>query len=385
MVRYRQMNFVARGWWLLLVVAASGPSFGEIVRTQARVETMVQELIDGAPGSVNADDGEFTADGVVLPLSASATLTSTDLDGTLVSLGQGFSEFSDPTRLDQPNPEEFALEVACYSNAESISYSVNGVAAEARTVLFTRQGNSAAPPEISFGLDSTREVESRVFLSGAVVLWSTNAEANLDGLRADLTVTITRGEDVTPLFETTLTVNGGDINPSATGSIRFDRVDLFELETLGLDAASLTVLQQVEAVGSLLVVVIPPQVHAYRYVVTADDEFTLNADLEVRVRNAPGGTGVAAVLGRPFQDLADFIERGLPGVDGETIQRSLNKAIADRELVLVPSHDTTRLIPMPRLCGAGGAAMIGLLFFLGLQLPRLTAHRETPLSRWGRG
>ena len=71
------MNFVARGrWCVLLVVAASGPSLGAIVRTQARVETTVQELIDGAPGSVNADDGEFTADAADLPLSASATLTA---------------------------------------------------------------------------------------------------------------------------------------------------------------------------------------------------------------------------------------------------------------------------------------------------------------------
>ncbi|MEK7731471.1 MAG: hypothetical protein AAB363_06395 [Planctomycetota bacterium] len=349
---------------MLLVVAASAPALGAIVRTQARVETTVQELIDGAPGSVNADDGEFTADGVDLPLSVSVTLTSTDLDGALVSLGQGFSEFADPARLDLPNPQEFALEVACYSNAESISYSVTSIASEARTVLFTRRGSSAAPPEISFVGGSTRQVESRVFLSGAVVLWSTNAETNLDELRLELAVTITRDDDVTPLFETTLTVDGDDINPSATGPIRFELVDLSELETLGLDEATLTVLQQVEAVDTLLVVVIPPQEHAYRYVVSADEELTLNAGLEVRVRNAPGGTGVAAVLGRPFQDLADFIERGLPGVDGEVVQRSLNDATANRAISLVPSPDTTRAIP--RLCGAGGAAMIGLIFLLGL-------------------
>ena len=140
---------------------------------------------------------------------------------------------------------------------------------------------------------------------------------------------------------------------------------------LGLDDATLTVLQQVEAVGSLLVVVIPPQEHAYRYVITADEELTLNASLEVRVRNAPGGTGVAAVLGRPFQDLADFIERGLPGVDGESLQRSLNKATTSRELGLVPPTDTVRAIPTPRLCGAGGVLIIGLIFLLGIMRARL--------------
>jgi len=284
----------------------------------------------------------------------------------LVSQAQGFSEFADPTRLDQPNPEEFALEVACYSNADSISYSVSSVANEARTVLFARRGNSAAPPEISFGLGSTRRVESRVFLSGTVVLWSTNAEANLDELRTEIAVTISRDDDVTPLFETTLTVEGADTNPSATGPIRFERVDLSELESLGLDDDTLAVLQQVEDAGSLLVIVIPPQEHPYRYVVTADEELTLNAAMEVRVRNAPGGTGVAAVLGRPFQDLADFIESGLPGVNGESLQRSLNEATASRELGLMPPTDTVPAIPAPRLCGASGPSMIGLLLLLGL-------------------
>jgi len=365
MIRFRQMNFIpCSRWCALLIVAASGPSFGEIVRTQARVETAVQELIDGVPGSVNADDGEFPEGGVDLPIFASATLTSTDLEGVLVAQAQGFSEFADPTRLDQPNPEEFALEVACYSNAESISYSVRNAANEARTVVFNRRGSTAAPPEIDFGLSSTRRVESRMFLSGAVVLWSTNAEANLDELRTDIAVTISREDNDALLFETTLAVEGADLNPSATGPIRFERVDLSELESLGLDAATLAVLQQVETVGALRVIVIPPQEHAYRYVVTADEELTLNAGLEVHVRNSPGGTGVAAVLGRPFQDLADFIESGLPGVDGEVVQRSLNNATAYRAIGLVPSDDTAKAIP--RLCGAGGAAMIGMLLWLGL-------------------
>ena len=234
----RQIKVVARScWYALLVAAAPGPAFGEVVSTQARVETTVQELIDGTPASVNADDSEFAGSGAELPISASATLTSTDLDGTLVSQGQGFSEFSDPARLDQPNPEEFALEVACYSNADRISYSVSSIASEARGVLFTRRGDPGAPPKINFGLGSTREIESRVFLSGAVVLWSTNAEANLDELRTELAVTITR-DDGTPLFETTLTFDGTDNSPSATGPIRFDLVDLSELTSLGLARAS---------------------------------------------------------------------------------------------------------------------------------------------------
>ena len=361
---------------LLAVFAASpgAPGFGAVVGTKAKVSTTVQELIDGVPGSVNADDAAFPAAGADLPLAASATLTSTDLNGALVSLGQGFSEFADPTRLDQPNPEEFALEIGCYSNAESVAYSVLSQALESRSVIFTRAGNPAAPPEISFGLGSARDVESSLFLSGAVVFWSTHAETNLDELRVELTVRVSRGDTPTPLFETTLRIDGRDAAVSATGPIRHDRVGLDELAALGVDDATLAILRRVQDEGSLMVLVIPPQEHAYGYSVTADEELTLNADLEVRVRNAPRGTGVAAVLGRPFEELSAFIEKGLPGVDGEAVQQSLNKAISQREMGFVPSPDTARTIPSrlrtsptPRLCGAGGVAMIGLSLSLGLR------------------
>jgi hypothetical protein len=39
--------------------------------------------------------------------------------------------------------------------------------------------------EIDFGSDSTREVESRVYLSGAVIVWSTAPEPSLKDLLAD--------------------------------------------------------------------------------------------------------------------------------------------------------------------------------------------------------
>jgi hypothetical protein len=375
--RFREVNLVGSGRGpslpgrlvrrcMLSVLAATAPSLGAVVGTTAKVSTTVQELIDGVPGSVNADDAAFPSAGTDFPLAASATLRSTDLNGALVSLGQGFSEFADPTRLDQPNPEEFALEIGCYSNAESISYSVSSQALENRSVIFTRPGNPAAPPEINFGLASTRDVESRLFLSGAVVFWSTHAETNLDELRVELTVKVSRGDTPTPLFETALRIDGRDAAVSATGPIRHDRVGLDELAALGVDDTTLAILRRVQDEGSLMVLVIPPQEHAYRYSVTADEELTLDADLEIRVRNAPRGTGVAAVLGRPFKELAVFIEKGLPGVDGAVVQRSLNKAISQREMGLVPSPHTAQTIPTPRLCGTGGVAMIGLCLSLGL-------------------
>ena len=135
------------GLLILSMLAACGvpePAVAAIISFDARVATTVQELMDGEPASVSSDDTQLADDASNLPLLALADLNSTDLDGVLVSVGQGFSEFRDPTRLDQPNPEEFALEAGCYSNAESVSYLVTASAVEERTIVFTTAGSPLA-------------------------------------------------------------------------------------------------------------------------------------------------------------------------------------------------------------------------------------------------
>ena len=248
---------------------------------------------------------------------------------------------ADPARLDQPNPEELALEVACFSTAETVSYVVTGLARETRTILFS---DSTTTPEIDFSLSSTREVESRVFLSGAVVIWSVEQRPDLSGMSAELYISISGGTDAAPLFETSLAFDGDLDNvgsPASNGPIRFERLGLDELINGGLDARSAEILRAVNQEGLLLIFMIPSQEHAYTYVVNANEPLTLTAEFETRVRNVPGGTGVAATLGRPFSGLAEFISRSLPGVDGSAVERSVNLAMARRASAR-PSRDVRR-------------------------------------------
>jgi len=84
---------------------------------------------------------------------------------------------------------------------------------------------------------------------------------------------------------------------------------------------------------------------------------------------------VAATLGRPFENLADFIENALPGVDGAVLQRSVNELTAERALGVIPSEDpsTGGNEPDRSLCGAmgsGGLALFGLSLCLMLVRPR---------------
>lgn len=350
----------------IAVFAAAAPASAAIIGTEAVVSTTVQELIDAVPASVTDDSNELDADAPILPLVASGDLLSTDLDGVLVAMGQAFAEFSDPTRLDEPNPEEFALEVACFSSADAVSYSVTSQAQETRTVVFTTSGNPLAPPEIDFGSASTQSVESRIFLSGAVIFWSTESGRELDDMLSEFRVTVTREDSGDKLFETTLTIDGGDtgrLRRGSTGPIRSEVVDLEDLRNEGVDEETLSILAGIESEGTLIVVVIPPQEHPYTYTVTADEPLVLRAELTARVQNIPGGTGVAATLGGPFENLVDFIEEGLPGVDGRALQRSVNAAMNARAIGLVTPPRSSFRWPIGNLCGVLGfesAALLGL-------------------------
>jgi hypothetical protein len=363
------------GAWAIGLLCVAGPGYGAIIEWDAAVSTTVQELIDGIPASVTSDSDALDATGSNLPLKASGDLTSTDLEGKLVSMGQAFSAFTDPTISDDPNPEEFSIEVGGYSNTVSVGYTVAGEAWERRTLVFTTPGSSVAPPEIDFGTGSTREVESRIYLSGAVLFWSTAPGTSLDDMRATLDVIVVRDEDEAVMFESSLEVLGAgtdEVSTSSTGPVVFEVVGLDELADQGIDEDSLAILEQIEQQGTLIVLVIPEQEHPYTYTVTADEPFDLTATLGVNVRNVPEGTGVAATWGAPFENLAAFIEQGLPGVSGASIEQSVNKVIEARAIGLVPAYDGPSMQARSPLCGALGlefAVMATLALCLTLTRP----------------
>jgi len=322
------------------------------VATSAVVSTSVQELIDGVPGSVNSDRKQLGVDSPQPPLDVAADLVSTDLNGNLVSLGQGFGRFADPDRLNQANPQEFAIEVECYSNTASVSYAVQSNATESRTILFRGSGGLGNPPEIQFRSDGTRSIESRIFVTGALVFWSTTKRADFSDMTAEMQFRVEHAETGESLFDSALVLTetgASEISPTVSGPLQVRPVNIDELAALGADAESIGVLEQVAEIGTLAIFVIPTQQHRYTYTVRADEPMTLDAVLEARIRNAPDGTGVAAVLGRPFKNLADFIELGLPGVDGQTLERSLNQATS-----MASDKPATNRPASTALCGSFG-------------------------------
>lgn len=325
-----------------------------VISVTANLSTTVQELIDMVPGSVTSDGTQFNNDPNSLPLFATGSLLTTDLEGELVATGQGVAQLSDRDNSLMGNPEEVALEVSCYSNDSSVSYNVSSEVDETRTVMFSA-------PEITFDDNGNQTVQSMVTLSGAVIFWADDPAADLSNMSANLSVIVTREDTGATLFQTGLTVSGNaaaNVSPSGTGPIQFEIISLAELAAEGVDADSIAVLSQVQQAGTLVIVAIPRQQHLYTYTVTADQALPLRAVFRTSVQNVSDGTGVTATLGRPFEDLSTFIAQAFPEVDGDLMEKAINRAVEKRSTVPVSQAG-----PTSGLCGLLGIEMIAMLTF----------------------
>ncbi len=367
-----------------LFFLCSDTAVAEILRTAASVSATSQELMGGEPASVTSSTDELLPDASNLPLRASAELTSTDLDGALIAMGLSFSGFDDPTRLDQPNPEEFAIEAACYSDDAGVSYFVESVATETRVVRF-------GDDELDFATESIQEVQSSVFLSGAIVVWTGEGAGDLSAMDGVVSVSVTRdGGEV--LFETSVLIRGdadGNISTVTDGVVVANAVSVSELVGFGLDAASGAVLESIENSGTLVVLILGAQEHTYTYAVEQDVEYELSAKLSASLSNAPGETGMAAALGRPFSNIAAFVEAGLLGAGGESVQGSINKAISEQSVDPDPdpvledeSAEGSLTSPM---CGAMGVEVLGIMMPFALVSCRQRFGWVCRGSRSGRG
>jgi len=351
---------------LALALAISGSdSQGAVTGGSARVSAVVQELIDASPASVTSESDEADLLTGTFPASASGELVSVDLGGVLVSQGYGLARLDDPTVLQQANPEEFRLEAACYSNADNVAYIVEATAVEERRILFA----TGADPGVVFDGTGTRSIESTVFLSGAVILWATTPSADWGGLEGEVTVSVMDTSDENTLFASSISlVTSGVAEPTftTTGPIDVTILSLDDLAASGeLDAATQSALSEIETSGSLLLLAIKEQAHTYRYDVVRDTASTLAARMSLHLRTPPGGVGLAATLGGPFEDLAGFVADGISGVNGGGVARAINAAagLADPPTSPVPTS--------PRLCGVFGfEAILFLAAPLAIIRPR---------------
>ncbi len=357
-----------RCWALLAPVCLAWPATAgaELLSFDATLETRTQELVAGEEVSFDQSFEDFQVTATDLPVRVVSQLVLPTEDESLLAMAQGFADFFEPVVNLDGNPEELGLEANCFSIDTDVSYHVTTSVIEQRTIRFTRL-------ELGTTSDDEREIESSVFLSGAVIVWSEDPDRDLSGLGARMRFTIeqlrpgpntTDSEDPAPaetVFNALLDLDGlpgGEVSAASAGDLQF-----FSGGTgLVLDGGTPSpVLEDVfDVMGRVHILLIPEQEITYRYFARPAEEFELEATFAVEVTNLPGGTGVSAVFGRGFEALADTVQEAFGDVDGAGFEAGINQAqaaIGSAEPARELADQPTGQLP---LCGAIGLEAFGL-------------------------
>jgi hypothetical protein len=318
----------------------------EILSIRGSAEALLTETRFNQAGDRDEVVEQFPETSAVLPIRVVADLLA---GGEELAAARAAVQFADPLELDQPNPEEFAINLALNSVTENTRYETRARAREIREVRFTAAELSATDGE-------TVPIAGRLFLDGALAVFSTDAARDLFGANVTVTVRITQttsaGDD--EIFAGSISLHGGidgTATASASGQLPTDTLILSDLATVSDEFAAFHVL------------IIPPLNIPYAYNAVVGETFTLTATVEVTATNLEREVGVAALIGTP----ADALEAVISATAGADPAAKMLSAIrAERDAPAGAPLDVGAPVDAaPPLCGLFGLETLAAAPLLG--------------------
>ncbi len=354
----RRSGLLATALAILLGTAVAAQA--ELTSISGSVYAGVQEIAMGSPGGTATASDSYPDPSANLPLQVVARLFAANDEAAAAVAAQ----FADPRDLNQPNPEEFALNVALLSTTPNIRYTATTYAQEVRGVLFTQS---------EFPLREEGEsvpLLGQLFVDGALAVFSPASATDLTGAEVTLRITIVMqvpGQDEQQLFAGTVGLTGGPAG-------RVERVAAGGFPTATLIHENLG--PYIDDFALFEVLILPRLTIVYAYTATIGQEFDLVARVEVMAENAAGEVGVAAVIGSPV----DAIQEVIATVSGE--------AVAGKTLALLqqkradPTGEPAFAVrsPVPGFlpgCGLFGIeGLLGCLALAGFRFCRVPRFRR---------
>ena len=126
---------IRRSAWGIVAVAAILPvsAMAEITAIRGAVEVVIQEIRFNVDGDRDEVFEIFPDTSSVLPLQVVGELVAS---GSELARARAAAQFADPRDLSQPNPEEFAINLALNSLTPNTRYEVRARAEETRDIIF---------------------------------------------------------------------------------------------------------------------------------------------------------------------------------------------------------------------------------------------------------
>ena len=339
---------------------------GEITSIAGYTEVRVSEFRAGVPGDTDRASDSYPETSATLPLQVVAQLTSSD--PTEEAAAAVAAQFADPFELDQPNPEEFAINLTLNSVSSNVRYTADALSREIRGVLY-----SEGELGLFSNVGDTANLTGRLFLDGALLIFAVQSDKDLTGASVQLRVTVVQsveGQQDQTVFSGAVELRGatgGAATVAADGSFPTDRLILTSLSVLSSDFGAFTML------------IIPNITVDFSYSAVVGQAFTLRATVEVEAANVAGECGVAAVIGTPTDTLLEVI-----GVtQGQQVAAKTVTAINDErenpsgELAFGQGQSLVSVL-FPTCGVVGFESLIGVATLVGLKRfggPRI-CHRQ---------
>lgn len=346
---------------ILSLAFAAPVSRADLISVAGRVSVSVQETRNGEPGGSAQEELIYPSSAASLPLQAAVSLAFEGDDPAAASVA---AQFADPL-FTQPNPEEFAINLALLSVSPEIRYSGEAVSEETREVIFTR----AQFPGLQAG--DAVPLTGRLFIDGALALFSPVAGQDLTGAKVYLEVTVHKitsegGSELA--FQGRVGLEGG-----LEGEVQQIASGLFPTRTLiRTNLASF-----IEDFELFEVLILPSITINYSYQARIDEPCTLKAAVRVTASNVEDEVGVAAILGTPVDAIRDVISL----VQSESAAQSTMSALeAERAAPSGKAAFPATAAPLLPACGLFGVetlmAAVGLMGLVGWRLNRSGSARR---------
>jgi len=320
----------------------------DITSLAGSAEVTIQEYVSGRAGSTAQARQQFPQPNATLPLQVVARLS---LSGEEPAAAAAAAQFADPLNQAQPNPEEFAINLALLSVSKTTRYSADATTEEIRGIVFTTR---------EFPLRESGEtitLTGRLFLDGALAVFSPTAQRDLTGANVYLRVTVVKqvtGQADETVFSGRVGLQGG-----ASGGVQQIAEGDFPTQTL-IRSDLAPFIDDFDVFELLL---LPQLAIDYPYTATIDQPFALRATVAVEAGNAEDETGVAAIIGTPLDSIEEVINaaRG-----SDAAAKTINALQRERANPTGrPAFPAARpLLPVCGLFGfeflLGGGALVGL-------------------------
>ena len=346
---------------VVLLNLATGSVQAEITSIAGSVAVAVQEYQLGQAGNTDQANDSYPGTSSQLPLQVVARLnTGADAAASVAA------QFADPTDSNQPNPEEFAMNLALLSVSDEIRYSGTATLQESRGITYL----SSEPDFRGRAEGETVPIVGRFYVDGALAIFSPSASRDLTGANVTLRITVvkhTSGQDDETVFTGAVGLTGG-----TNGAVTRTFEGSFPTLTLIYSDLSLFIAD----FNLFRVLIIPRLAISYSYSAVIGEPFTLQATVEVDAANAENEVGVVAILGTPVDSIQEVISAAQ---SNSAATKTINALTTERANPTGDPAFPSTSQPILPFCGLFGFEMIaGFTCLVGMRFggPRLIRRRS---------